>query len=494
MEKIRLSLRDLPAGTKKALQAGTEEILVVHDESGIFALQAKCPHAGGPLEEGAVCNGRLVCPWHLGTFSIATGELLEPPPMEPLKTYAVERIGEDIWIDPTPQAAKAEKPVADASHVFLVGCGAAGAMAAVTLRQKGFAGKITAIDPVAEEPVDRTQLSKDGLGGNVPLDEIHLPGLEDSKVDRITASVVDVRSGGQSIRLSDGRVLHFDKMLLATGGRPKLLKIPGAELAHTIRHPDDVRRILAAAENKKEVVILGTSFIALEAASALVQRGFKVTVAGRERRPFARQFGEEVARTLQGWHEKGGTHFRLGVEISRITREGVVVLADQREETLPADLVLMGVGVTVDPDFEHDLPRAEVGGIRTDDSLKASEKVWVAGDMAALDGKRIEHWRVAQQHGRRAALSMLDVPSQERDVPFFWTYHFGKTLGYLGHADTWDGIFQKGSLDDDNFMVFYTEKNQVKAVLNCGFETQMATLAEPMRNNLMLQDALRLIE
>jgi apoptosis-inducing factor 3 len=152
------------------------------------------------------------------------------------------------------------------------------------------------------------------------------------------------------------------------------------------------------------------------------------------------------------------------------------------------------VGVSPDLDFEHDLSvDEENGGIKTDASLSAADSVWVAGDIASVNGLRIEHWRVAQQHGRVAALAMTGTDSRYEGVPYFWTYHFGKRLGYLGHAEKWDQMFVQGDINSFKFLVFYVNGGFVESVLNCEFESQMAALAELMRGKPTLDEALHAI-
>jgi NADPH-dependent 2,4-dienoyl-CoA reductase/sulfur reductase-like enzyme len=232
----------------------------------------------------------------------------------------------------------------------------------------------------------------------------------------------------------------------------------------------------------------------LEAASALVQSGLQVTVVGKEELPFAKQFGEPIARALKALHESNGVKFRLGIEIVNVIPGAVTIRESSTEEQIAADLVIMGVGVSPDLDFEHDLPIDEKsGGIKTDKSLSAADSIWVAGDIASVNGSRIEHWRVAQQHGRIAGLAMAGNKVQYQGVPYFWTYHFGKRLGYLGRAEKWDQTFVKGDIDKFEFIVFYLNGGRVEAVLNCEFESQMAALAELMRNKPTLDEALHAI-
>jgi len=491
MSEIRvLSIKELPVGAKKVIQAGGRKILMINDTGILSAVQQDCPHAGAPLEQGAVCNGRLICPWHLATFALPTGELLEPPAMDNLKTYPVRSDGRDIFVetDPKPKTAPAQEESANQLVFLLIGAGAAGSMAAKTLRQSGFTGEIVIVDPIAEEPVDRTQLSKDALGGNIALDDVKLDVLSSLNVKLIHAAVTSLSAEKKEARLDDGSVIRFDKALVAAGGRPKRLSLPGSERAFTIRHSGDVRRILRTATGNSKVVIIGTSFIGLEAASALAQKGLHVTVVGPEMLPFAKQFGVEVAEALMRLHKHGGTRFKLGVEVTGISEAGVGLSDRGANLQIPADLVILGVGVTPELGFPHDLPLAEDGGIATDEHLRARHSVWVAGDIASVNGLRMEHWRVAQQQGRVAALAMTGRNSCYQGVPYFWTYHFGKRLGYLGHASDWDRIYIHGHLDGEEFMVFYLKEKRVKAVLNCGMETLMASLAEPMRGHLTLDD------
>ena len=494
-EQRVLGVGELPPGAKKTVKINDTEILLLNHDGTLFAVEAKCPHAGAPLEKGAVCNGRLICPWHMGTFALSgnvpAGTLLEPPALRALKTYPVRIEGDGILASSEPLPAVTEKTLDDHRTFVLIGAGAASTAAAVTLRADGFTGSILAVDPVADEPVDRTQLTKMALAGSMPLEKLAISALHDCQVERIVARVTSVNSSSREAVLSNGDTIHFDAALIATGGTPKRLDIPGAGLAHTIRHTDDVRSILAASENAKHAVIIGTSFIGLEAASALTQKGLHVTVIGPEPLPFAGKFGEKVAAVLKTFHESKGTRFRLGVDLLSITPTEVNVRDTHTRGPLgaiPADLVLFGVGVTPELGFDHDLPLAVQGGIAVNADLRAAEHVWIAGDIASVNGTRIEHWRLAQQHGMIAARQMLGNEPAYDGVPFFWTFHYGKRLGYLGHATEWDEIHYDGSVEELTFLAFYVKDDKVSAILSCGRDTDTARLAEVLRTQPTLAE------
>lgn len=508
---------DLPAGSKKAVKIGETEILLVHTAEGeLYALEAKCPHAGAPLEQGAICNGRLVCPWHMGTFELATGSLVEPPPLRSLKRYDARFEGDTILADPQPlnapslanhdDHAPAESTGGD-QHYVTIGGGAAATAAICTLRQDGFAGRITMIDPVATEPTDRTNLSKMALAGKKPLDTLPLwkPAEHEAlKIDRLNAKVEQLDGEAGTLRTSDGQQLHFDAALLAPGGIPRKLGVPGDDLphVHSIRHVADVEAIsgLIGDEPKgKQVVLIGDSFIAFEAASALAGRGLTATLVCRSPQPFSKKFGESPAQAIVSLHQANGVTLKLGTEAREITASGVTL---KTGETLPATIVIVAVGIQVATDFEHGLQLEDDGGIPVTETLKAAAKLWVAGDAAAVNGSRIEHWRLAEQHGRTAAAGMLRKPGAHatpasesfHGVPFFWTAHFGKRFGYVGHAEQWDELQVDGSIGDNKFLAYYVKSNAVKAVLGCGRDAALAMLAESMRKTLTLEQARKAVE
>lgn len=536
-EKV-LAATALPRGSKQVVKTGTAgetEILLVHTEEGtLHAVEPKCPHAGAPLVEGAVCNGRLICPWHMGTFALAgealpEGTVLEPPPLRSLKHYAVKSESGLILVDPSPLNAPSlarfddNAPAATAGadqHVVAIGGGAAATAAICTLRQAGFAGRITLIDPVASEPADRTNLSKMTLAGKKPVDTLPLwsPDERDKlKIERVTASVIALDGEAGRLHTSDQQTIFFDAALLATGGQPKTLGIPGDTLpqVHTIRHVPDVEAInvligapLGDDPKGKRVVLIGDSFIAFEAASALKTRGLDATLVCRSPQPFSKKFGETPAQALVGLHQANGVTLKLGAEAREILEAGTeageaagtaLQVMLKSGETLAADLVIVAIGVRPATDFSHGLLLEEDGGITVDASLQVQKKLWVAGDIAAVNGVRIEHWRVAQQHGRVAADSILDAMGHSRSgmtaattaalVPFFWTAHFGKRFGYAGHAEHWDDLQVDGSLPDLKFLAYFLKGGTVAAVLGCGRDAALAMLAETMRAPLTLEQA-----
>ena len=167
---------------------------------------------------------------------------------------------------------------------------------------------------------------------------------------------------------------------------------------------------------------------------------------------------------------------------------------------LPADLVVVGVGVRPATDFVEGVERAKDGGLPVDASMRVAQDVYAAGDIAAFplppDGTRtrIEHWRVAQQQARVAAANMLGGSAAYDGVPFFWTYHYGQNFEYLGHAETWDEEVVEGEIERQNFVALLLRRKRVAAVVACGRQRTTAALAERMREPLPVDEALKIIE
>ncbi len=280
-------------------------------------------------------------------------------------------------------------------------------------------------------------------------------------------------------------------MLVATGGKPRDLKVPGANLDNifTLRQPEDADKIIAAAENAKTAVVVGSSFIGMEAASSLAQHGIEVTVVAPGTVPFAKILGGDIGATFRKLHESNGVSFRMGTKVKQFTGNGKVETAIlENGESLNADLVVVGVGVEPATDFLQGVELNEKdNSVNVDEYLQAADNLYVAGDIArfpyAATGEptRIEHWRLAQQHGRIAARNMIGEQIKFASVPFFWSGQFDVKLRYAGHAESWDDIIIQGNLEEQEFLAFYIKNNQVLAVAGSQHDKEIAAITELMR-------------
>jgi NADPH-dependent 2,4-dienoyl-CoA reductase/sulfur reductase-like enzyme/nitrite reductase/ring-hydroxylating ferredoxin subunit len=488
--------------TRKRL-ADELEVILVRSDGEVHAFGATCPHAGAPLDEGAVCDGRLICPWHKAEFRIRDGALLQPPALDDLISYPVEREGEDVFVSNQPITRPPSPRHAGRETVAIIGSGAAGIAGAAELRRLGFDGRILLIGAEAETPYDRTALSKFVISGAMKPDEI--PPLREpdwfaqTRIERISATVTRVDASAKAVHLGDGRIISYDKALVALGSVAKRPALPGMTLrgAATLHNRADAPAILAAPADSR-VVIMGSSFIGLEAASALRDKGCHVTVVAPDTVPFAKQLGPEIGGMFRRLHEAHGVIFRLQAEIDSIDGTGSVTAVTLKGgETLPAEFVLVGVGVAPASETMHGVEKAADGGIVVDGTFRAADGLYAAGDCAAfpLHGRptRIEHWRVAQQQARIAASAMMGGRETYSDIPFFWTYHYGKRFEYLGHAAVWDSLQCDGDLDSHNFVALQIKDGNVVGVIACQRERVTAILMARLRHPLAEAEALALI-
>ncbi|MEJ2672921.1 MAG: FAD-dependent oxidoreductase [Deltaproteobacteria bacterium] len=258
----------------------------------------------------------------------------------------------------------------------------------------------------------------------------------------------------------------------------------------TLRSVNDADAIIAAAGKASRAVAVGAGFIGLEAAAALTKRGLSVTVVGARPVPLERQLGRELGGLLQKVHAEQGVAFRLGRKVVKIKDEGsgtAVVLDDG--ESLPADLVVVGLGIQPATHLLQGLDLNDDGSVTVDRHLRVTEGLYAAGDVARFpdwrtgEPIRIEHWRLAEQHGRVAAHNLAGRPVEYDGVPFFWSEQFDLILQYVGYASTWEEVIFHGELESRNFLAYYAKDNQVLAVAGLAHDRQLAALSELMRLN-----------
>ncbi len=474
------ALDDIPVGGMMGATAGSESVLLTRDGDAVDAVGGTCPHAGGPLAEGARQGDGVICPWHKARFCLRTGALLDPPAVDALPRFAARLVEGRVLVSvPVIQAGEAvpAEPVRpDDSRCFvIVGAGAAGALAAQTLREGGFGGRIVMLDRENRVPYDRTVLSKYFLSGLSGGEKSPLQTQEWYRrhgIERRTANVVGVDPRARLITCADGATVAYDAALLATGGVPQRPSIPGADRRNVclLRSRSDAEAILAQAERSQTVVILGTSFIGMEVAASLCERGLEVTVVGREAMPFEKQLGAPVGVAWKKLHERHGVRFRTAATI--ISFDGGTALAGvtlDSGERIAAELAIVGLGIKPATASIAGLPCNEDGSLSVDAQLRVADGLYAAGDIARFpyrgDGPpiRVEHWRVAEQHGRTAALAMLGQQVRYDAVPVFWTIQYLKRLDYIGHASEWDNIVLHGDPEKPELLAYYVKDGVVVA-------------------------------
>ena len=479
---------DLVEGKPLLGKVAGDPVLLVRENGRVFAVGASCSHYGGALAEGVVANGQICCPLHHARFALSTGDATRSPALSPISCWDVEQIDGKVYVR-APRPAVAPRQSDGPTSVVIVGGGAAGHAAAETLRQDGYAGPVTLISADQSGPYDRPNLSKDYLAGTAPEEWIPLrPADHYDKLGislLLNTSVVKLHVGARRVELADGRSLPFGSLLLATGAQPSRLDVPGADRpsVFTLRTWADSKRLQTAARVARRAVVVGASFIGLEAAAALRARGLEVTVVTPAARPLERLLGPRVADFLRRQHEQHGVRFRFG---ARPIGVGQNTVALSNGEELPADLVVVGIGVQPVTDLAEQAGIAVDNGILVNDQLETNVPgIFAAGDVARfpdpVSGQRIriEHWVVAQRQGALAAHNMLGRKQRLAIVPFFWSQHYDLTLRYVGHAEHWDEVRVDGDLDARDARIEYlaTGKCLAVATINRDQESLAAELA-----------------
>lgn len=381
----------------------------------------------------------------------------------------------------------------DAHRTFvIVGGGLAGAKAAETLRSAGFSGRVILIGDERDHPYERPPLSKGYLAGKEERDSVFVhetAWYAGADIElHLGQPVTVLNRDARSVELGDGTVIHYDKLLLATGAEPRRLDIPGTGLAgvHHLRrlaHSDRLRNVLAAlGRDNGHLVIAGAGWIGLEVAAAARGYGAEVTVVEPEATPLHRVIGPELGQLFTDLHSDHGVRFHLGGRLTEIVGQDGMVLAVRTDdgEEHPAHDVLAAIGAAPRSALAEaaglDIaPRAQGGGIAVDASLRTSDPhIYAAGDVANVAHPllgtrlRVEHWANALNGGPAAARAMLGQDVSYDRVPYFFSDQYDLGLEYSGWAPpgSYDQVVIRGDAGKREFIAFWLKDGRVLAGMN----------------------------
>ncbi|WP_425834010.1 NAD(P)/FAD-dependent oxidoreductase [Streptomyces fractus] len=381
----------------------------------------------------------------------------------------------------------------DADQTFvIVGGGLAGAKTAETLRSEGFTGRVILIGDERDHPYERPPLSKGYLQGKEERDSVfvHEPAWYASNDIELHLgqTVTTIDRAEKTVRLGEGTVLRYDKLLLATGAEPRRLDIPGTHLAgvHHLRrlaHAERLKNVLASlGRDNGHLVIAGAGWIGLEVAAAAREYGAEVTVVEPEATPLHSVLGPELGQIFAELHGDHGVRFHFGAKLTEITGQDGMVLAaltDDGEEH-PAHDVLAAIGAAPRTALAEAAglelaDRAHGGGIAVDATLRTSDPdIYAAGDVAAVqhplfdDRLRVEHWANALNGGPAAARAMLGKDVRYDRVPYFFSDQYDLGLEYSGWAPpgSYDQVVLRGDAGKREFIAFWLKDGQVLAGMN----------------------------
>ncbi|KAK7171848.1 hypothetical protein R3I93_004216 [Phoxinus phoxinus] len=489
---------DLLDGQMKEVEVDQQKILLVRNKGQFAAVGGLCTHYGAPLIKGALLGDRVRCPFHGACFNTKTGDIEEFPGLDSLPTYKVKVESGKVYVTADKKTLKKRVKkmcgrVPGASHtVVLIGGGPASLQCAETLRQNDYEGRIIMVTKDEQLPLDKTKLSK---AMNIEIEKLLLRQsdfLQHYGIEVWTKKEVkSVDTEAKTLTFKDGTVQHYDQLLISTGGRARPLQCPGAELKNVklLQSYKDATEIHQMSAGNKAVIV-GTSFIGMEVAAYLSDKAASVTVIGSSEFPFQSSLGPDIGKMTMQMLEEKNVKFCTSNGVAEIRGENgkVKEVVLKNGEVLPADIVIVGIGVIPNSDF---LKRTSVeidsrNAVVVDKFMKTNiPDVFAAGDVVSfplplVGHKRVNigHWQLAQAHGRVAGLSMLNQQVAINTVPYFWTMMLGKSIRYTGYGEGYTDIVFKGSTKERKFLAFYIKDEEVVAAASLNFDPAVARLAE----------------
>jgi NADPH-dependent 2,4-dienoyl-CoA reductase/sulfur reductase-like enzyme len=385
----------------------------------------------------------------------------------------------------------AAEPVS-AGPVIIVGAGQAGGRAAEALRAAGYKGPLLMLGDEPHPPYERPALSKAALLGEEPIEKtaIHAPewyavqGIELRTGIRVEA----IAPLSRAIVTAEGERIEYSELLLCTGSRVRPL--PGApdgmRGVHYLRTIESCRRLSTELVAGRRMVVIGGGFIGLEVASSAAKRGLSVTVVERQATLLERVLPAELAAQVEALHRQAGVALRLGAAVTKV-QIGAQGGADSVEladgSILPADLVVVGIGIIPNTELAEAAGAASSDGVIVDEHCRTTvEHIHAAGDVTnhynPILGRRVrlESWQNAQNQAIAAARNIAGTACAYSEVPWFWSDQLGTNIQLVGVSEPGLEIVWRGDRLTGRCMAFGLARGRVRfaAGFNCGSEIRFA--------------------
>lgn len=365
----------------------------------------------------------------------------------------------------------------ESTRYLLIGGGLASSQAAKQLRQLDPQATITLVGDEPYVPYDRPPLSKEFLRGEKSKDQLYFDAessLRAQGIDLILGTQVQrLDLAGKEAWLSKGQAIRFEKALLATGGRPVRLTIPGANLpgVQCLRTLDDATAIVSHGAKGSQAVLIGAGFIGLEVAASLTQRGVQVTVIESQSHIWPRFADATLAQVIQDYCATKGVTFRTNEIVTEIHRHDQAFSVTLKSgATLPCNFVCIGVGIVPNVELAQQAGLAVNNGIVVNEYLESSHPdIYAGGDVAnypdPLFGKRrrVEHWGHAEYCGQLAAKNMAGARTPYDLLTYVWSDIFDLHLEFAGDESEHDQVLTRGCLEDRSFIILYLKQHVLKA-------------------------------
>ncbi|MCB1646924.1 MAG: FAD-dependent oxidoreductase [Pseudomonadales bacterium] len=361
--------------------------------------------------------------------------------------------------------------------MVIIGAGQGAGQAAASFRQEGYEGDIIILGDEAYPPYQRPPLSKQYLSGEMPRERVFVRPEKfyaDQRIDlRTSVRVESIDPAAKTVTTASGEAIEFEKLMIATGSRPRILNAPGSDLPgiHYLRTIADVDGIAAAMEQARKVVIVGGGYIGLEVASVMVSSGLDVTVLEMEDRILQRVTTPEMSAYYHQLHTSRGLKILTNTTVSGFSGEGKVEQVLCNDAAIEADLVLIGIGIIPNIEIAEAAGIECANGIVVDDHCRTSvADIYAIGDCTnhpnpILDRRlRLESVPNALEQARVAVANMLGKDKVYAAVPWFWSDQYELKLQMVGFSSDGDTQVLRGDMATNNFAVFYLKDGAVVAV------------------------------
>ena len=360
--------------------------------------------------------------------------------------------------------------------MVIIGCGQAGGQAAASLRQEKYEGPITMIGQEPYIPYQRPPLSKQYLSGEQEKEKLSLRQesfYSEKEINlKLETSVLSLDPHKKELQLEKDETVTYDKLLVATGGRPRKLEVDGHTLKgiHYLRNIDDVDAIKTQMSISQNLVIVGGGYIGLEVASVAIKKGLTVSVLEMESRILERVTTEEMSAFYHQLHTDEGVNILTSTQAKAFKGSETVESVVCGDHEIPADLVIVGIGIL--PNTEM----AEAAGLKTNNGLvvdehcrTSNEHIFAAGDCTnhpnpILNRRlRLESVPNAMEQGRVAASNMLGGSKSYASMPWFWSDQYEHKLQMVGFSKDSDQSVVRGDMESKSFTVFYLKDGSIIA-------------------------------
>lgn len=365
-----------------------------------------------------------------------------------------------------------------AENIVIIGGGQAAAQACASLRVYGYEGKITLVGDEAALPYQRPPLSKAYMKGEMAEERLYFKPeswYEDQGIDVVLSTrATKIDRAARVVEIEHGGTLPYDVVIIATGSRPRPLPLKGADLegVFDLRDLSDVERIRPRMMAGQRLVIVGAGYIGLEAAAVARTMGLEVTVLEMADRVLARVTSPVMSTFFETEHRAKGVDIRTRARLASLKGDGDVTAAVLEDGTeIPADTVLVGIGILPNVEIASDAGIACSNGILVDRDARTNDpRIFAAGDCAKRPlvhyGRqgRLESVHNAIEQGKLAAAAIMGKPRPTEDCPWFWSDQYDLKLQIAGLSTDYDEIVVRGDPADRKFAAFYLRNNKLIAV------------------------------